>query len=258
MLEVQRLEATIHQSIPAHPNIVTLYRTYETPDWLFLVLEYCPGQDLYYWLEQAQDTGKSTRELDGDDTDKDLDKDPLASLRTKDDAHADYDNYGVLGSSLDATPPSPSLLATTSGQNLLSKRRIRLIARMFRQICDAVQFCHDRGISHRDIKPENFIVEDRRTIEEMQSACPDTSASTLVDSTRDGEDTAVIVKMTDFGLATAENHCDDFDCGSKPYMAFECHNNVSTTYDPKQADIWSLGVVLLNSSSTAVPSRSHR
>ncbi len=229
MLEVQRLEATIHQSIPSHPNIVTLYRTYETPDWLFLVLEYCPGQDLYYWLEQAQDTGQPSP------TEGETDRD-----------QATDDNYQRLGTSLDATPPSPSLLASTSGRGLLSKRRIRLISRMFRQICDSVQFCHDRGVSHRDIKPENFIVEDRRTIEEMQSACPDTSAGTLVESTRDGDDAQVIVKMTDFGLATAEDRCDDFDCGSKPYMAFECHNNISSSYDPKQADIWSLGVVLLN------------
>ncbi|SYW79131.1 uncharacterized protein UBRO2_02815 [Ustilago bromivora] len=244
MLEVQRLEATIHQSIPAHPNIVTLYRTYETPDWLFLVLEYCPGQDLYYWLEKAQDAGQPTatvEEVYGKTiTEDDHAGSPLRRVGSGNDS----DNYGALGSSLDATPPSPSLLASTSGHNLLSKRRIRLIARMFRQICDAVQFCHDRGVSHRDIKPENFIVEDRRTVEEMQSACPDISASTLVESSH--EDTQVIVKMTDFGLATAEDRCDDFECGSKPYMAFECHNNVSETYDPKQADIWSLGVVLLN------------
>ncbi|SJX60375.1 uncharacterized protein SRS1_11689 [Sporisorium reilianum f. sp. reilianum] len=249
MLEVQRLEATIHQSIPAHPNIVTLYRTYETPDWLFLVLEYCPGQDLYYWLEQAQDAGQPSATDDEEDPygktfveHDDAEPKPNGAKA----ASGGDDNYGVLGSSLDATPPSPSLLASTSGQNLLSKRRIRLIARMFRQICDAVQFCHDRGVSHRDIKPENFIVEDRRTVEEMQSACPDTSISTLVDSTREWDEMQVIVKMTDFGLATAEARCDDFDCGSKPYMAFECHNNISSSYDPKQADIWSLGVVLLN------------
>ncbi|KAJ9476815.1 Serine/threonine-protein kinase KSP1 [Pseudozyma hubeiensis] len=247
MLEVQRLEATIHQSIPAHPNIVTLYRTYETPDWLFLVLEYCPGQDLYFWLEQAQDEGQplALERENGVDTHADNDDDADAKSNGASSASND-DNYRLLGSSLDATPPSPSLLASTSGHGLLSKRRIRLIARMFRQICDAVQFCHDRGVSHRDIKPENFIVEDRRTVEEMQSVCPDTSASTLVDGSRDGDEAQVIVKMTDFGLATAEDRCDDFDCGSKPYMAFECHNNISSSYDPKQADIWSLGVVLLN------------
>ena len=106
---------------------------------------------------------------------------------------------------------------------------------MFRQMCDAVQFCHDRGISHRDIKPENFIVEDRRTVEEMQSACPDTSASTLVESNRDGEDTQVIVKMTDFGLATAEDRCDDFDCGSKPYMA--SYDASPWNYDPSVCEL---------------------
>ncbi|PWZ02684.1 LOW QUALITY PROTEIN: hypothetical protein BCV70DRAFT_224390 [Testicularia cyperi] len=257
MLEVQRLEATIHQAIPAHPNIVTLYRTYETPDWLFLVLEYCPGQDLYYWLEQAQDSGEpSQMQRDGmENLDNGTDSNPSTSSNKSprfvhDDfspGNTDRDDLDAhFGTSLDATPPSPSLLASTSGNKLLSKRRIRLVARMFRQICDAVQFCHDRGISHRDIKPENFIVEDRRTLDQMRSASADLSASTLVDSLREGDDMQVIVKMTDFGLATAEDRCDDFDCGSKPYMAFECHNNISATYDPKQADIWSLGVVLLN------------
>ncbi|KAN0063023.1 hypothetical protein ACQY0O_004186 [Thecaphora frezii] len=264
MLEVQRLEATIHQSIPAHPNIVTLYRTYETHDWLFLVLEYCPGQDLYYWLEQAQDTDESAaakrRNANGDHDDDDsgvsrrrFGRDS-ASPRygtDADDDDGDRDRdadmaLSELAASPDATPPSPSLLASTAGSTLLSRRRVRLIARMFCQICDAVQFCHDRGISHRDIKPENFIVEDRRYIgDAAEPFSPDHSVSTAADSLRDVE-ARVIVKMTDFGLATAEERCRDFDCGSKPYMAFECHNNISDDYDPKQADIWSLGVVLLN------------
>ncbi|PWN18412.1 Pkinase-domain-containing protein, partial [Microstroma glucosiphilum] len=163
MLELQRLEATIHQSIPPHKNIITLYRTYETPEWLFLVLEYCPGQDLYYWLEQAHD-------VDGE-----------------------------------------------------SEEAAQAI--MFRQTCEAVQFCHDRGIAHRDLKPENLIVYDRRGELEQQ---------------------AVIVKLTDFGLATADAECRDFSCGSRPYMSPECHLNLSESYDPFQADVWSLGIVLLN------------
>ncbi|EPQ28843.1 uncharacterized protein PFL1_03646 [Pseudozyma flocculosa PF-1] len=252
MLEIQRLEATIHQSIPAHPNIVTLYRTYETQDWLFLILEYCPGQDLYYWLEQAQDTDAAVAadgpgRVNGED-DASARRYQRDSVSPRPGADGDDMSVGELGTSLDATPPSPSLLASTAGSTLLSRRRVRLISRMFRQICDAVQFCHDRGISHRDIKPENFIVEDRRYTEEAAAAspfAPDQSVSTVADSMRDTE-ARVIVKMTDFGLATADERCDDFDCGSKPYMAFECHNNVSCDYDPKQADVWSLGVVLLN------------
>ncbi|CAO1625169.1 unnamed protein product [Parajaminaea phylloscopi] len=258
MLDVQRLEATIHQSIPPHVNIVTLYRTYETPEWLFLVLEYCPGQDLFYWLEQAQDAADEPR--------------PGAGSSGSSTPVSDHDG----------TPPSPSLLASTSGSGLLSRRRLRLISKMFRQMCEAVQFCHDRGISHRDIKPENFIVEDRRSqdrsaaqsdedgqrdVELLSVAGSDPAkrrtsrgrvdrrvSTSSISTTRSNETTVtalaktshVVVKLTDFGLATAEQECQDFDCGSKPYMAYECRNNITSYYDPQQADIWSLGIVLLN------------
>lgn len=206
MLEVQRLESTIHQSIPHHPNIVTLYRTYETPEWLFLVLEYCPGQDLFYWLEQAHDTenlGAATPGGNSDEADADL-------------------------TTMESTPPSPSLLASTNSRFLLSRRRLKLISRMFQQICEAVGFCHDRGISHRDIKPENFIVEDTRGSEFA------------------GSTDRIQVKLTDFGLAVAQTRCIDFDCGSKPYMSYECRNNTLRWYNPIESDIWSLGIVLLN------------
>lgn len=266
MLEVQRLEATIHQSIPPHANIVTLYRTYETPEWLFLVLEYCPGQDLFYWLEQAQDVDQQPQQQTF------MSRGPSSQSGTS-----------TPLSDTDGTPPSPSLLASTSGSGLLSRRRLRLISKMFRQMCEAVQYCHDRGISHRDIKPENFIVEDKRGSDGAASAddearshsdgdhmstdgapardlqAPRVSVSRRVSnisvSTAHSAETSVtalaktsrvVVKLTDFGLATAEQQCQDFDCGSKPYMAYECRNNVTSYYDPQQADIWSLGIVLLN------------
>lgn len=40
-------QATIHMSLPRHQNIVTLYQTLQTKKWLFLLLEMCPGEDLY-------------------------------------------------------------------------------------------------------------------------------------------------------------------------------------------------------------------
>lgn len=169
---------------------------------------------------------------------------------------ADSDDEGLLSRTVtshhgdsDRTPPSPSLLSTTLNSSLLSRRRLRLISRMFGQMCSAVQVCHEAGIAHRDIKPENFIVSDGRSEGESGMA-------------------RVVVKITDWGLGTTETACEDFDCGSKPYMAYgesslmiesastvslmmdlfraECRNNLQPTYDPRQADVWSLGLVLLN------------
>ncbi|EGG10460.1 uncharacterized protein MELLADRAFT_33808, partial [Melampsora larici-populina 98AG31] len=110
---------------------------------------------------------------------------------------------------------------------MLSRRRLRLISRMFVQMCDAVEACHRVGVCHRDIKPENFIFQQRSA---------------------DGIKlpSSVVVKITDWGLGTSSSACEDFDCGSKPYMAYECRNNLNPTYDPVQADVWSLGIVLLN------------
>lgn len=45
-LETQLFEATIHLSLPIHRNIVTLHDTLQTKNWLFLMLELCPGEDL--------------------------------------------------------------------------------------------------------------------------------------------------------------------------------------------------------------------
>lgn len=213
---LQRLEVTIHQSIPSHPNIVTLFGAYETDDWLFLVLEYCPGKDLYFWLEEAQDS---------------LDMPRMSSESTASQSTSSQDSASVSGSmhsSMDLV--SPLLLASKSPEALLSEPRLRLVSSMFYDMCVAVQFCHDHGVSHRDIKPENFIVEDRRDTHPLHASLSE----------------AVTLKLTDFGLATIDATSKDFNCGSKPYMAFECRHDLAASYDPKQADIWSLGIVLLN------------
>lgn len=218
LLRIQRLEVGIHQAIPAHPRIVTLYTSFESRDWLFLLLEYCPGQDLFFWLEQARDfemrSQSSEASADGIEQNGEL-ADSMHSITS--------------GSS---ELSSPWLLASREPNILLSYGRLSLVSRMFCQMCDAVQFCHDHGISHRDIKPENFIVVDHRS-----EGCIPNSGEWSSD---------VIVKLTDFGLAIAQQECVDFNCGSKPYMAFECRHNISETYDPRQADVWSLGVVLFN------------
>ncbi|KIJ18646.1 hypothetical protein PAXINDRAFT_161487 [Paxillus involutus ATCC 200175] len=192
-LVAQMTEVTIHQSLRPHSNIVTLYRTLETSAFLLLLLEYVPGEDLFYFLEQARDHYEPTP-ISPDD------------------------------SSPSRTPPTPSLLASLHPAQLLSPTRLRLIARMFSQMCNAVASCHEQGVFHRDIKPENFIVTDGFVNGERR----------------------VVVKLTDFGLSTTEAECSDMDCGSAPYMSFECRNNVAPTYRPAAADVWSLGIVLIN------------
>ncbi len=67
------------------------------------------------------------------------------------------------------------------------------------------------GVYHRDIKPENFIV---------------------TDSTDTFDRRVVVVKLTDFGLSTRESESGDMDCGSAPYMSYECRNNCAPTYSP--------------------------
>ncbi|KAI6131630.1 CAMK/CAMK-unique protein kinase [Pisolithus croceorrhizus] len=191
-LIAQLSEVKIHQSLPSHPNIVTLHRTLETPAFLLLILEYVPGEDLFYFLEQARDHYEPTPPVDD--------------------------------STPSRTPPTPSLLASLHPTQLLSSTRLRLIARMFAQMCDAVAACHEQGVFHRDIKPENFIVTDGFVNGERR----------------------VVVKLSDFGLSTTEEDCSDMDCGSAPYMSFECRNNVAPTYKPAAADVWSLGIVLIN------------
>jgi serine/threonine protein kinase len=31
---------------------------------------------------------------------------------------------------------------------------------VFRQVCDAVSYCHEKGIVHRDIKPDNLLLHE--------------------------------------------------------------------------------------------------
>ncbi|KAG1751637.1 uncharacterized protein EDB91DRAFT_1243883 [Suillus paluster] len=204
-LTAQLTEVTIHQSLSPHPNIVTLHRTLETDAFLLLVLEYVPGEDLFYFLEQARDHYAPTPT----GSDESLNTTGLESK----------------------TPPTPSLLATLHPSALLSHTRLRLIASMFSQMCDAVAACHDQRVFHRDIKPENFIVTD--------GFAPASPSS-------DRMERKVLVKLTDFGLSTNEQESADMDCGSAPYMSFECRNNVAPTYSPERSDVWSLGIVLIN------------
>ena len=124
------LQITIHQSLRPHPNIVTLYQTLETSSYFLLLLEFVPGMDLFYFLEQGRDYC---------DPDSPSPEQVPTSSNT------------ILGA---------SFISNIHPSQLLCHDRLQLIASMFSQMCDAVAECHDQQVFHRDIKPENFTVTD--------------------------------------------------------------------------------------------------
>jgi len=85
------------------------------------------------------------------------------------------------------------------------------------QLIDAVEYMHSKGVYHRDIKPENTFL----------SASGD-------------------MKLGDFGLATTDSISFESAVGSDRYMAPEQMEPSETGYSPAKADIWAIGICLLN------------
>lgn len=109
-----------------HPNIITLYQIFETPSYLFFVLEHVPGDDLFYFMEQARD------------------------------------GYHQLSYSPEILRPlnSPSQLSIVQPSQNYRDSRFTLIASMFSQMCDAVAACHEQKIFRSYLDPESFIIMD--------------------------------------------------------------------------------------------------
>ncbi|KAM6484243.1 serine/threonine protein kinase, AGC family [Trichoderma sp. SZMC 28011] len=85
------------------------------------------------------------------------------------------------------------------------------------ELVDAVAFIHSKGVYHRDIKPENIFL------------------------TQDGA-----MKLGDFGLATTDKWSYETTVGSDRYMAPEQFDSAGAGYSPAEADIWAIGICLLN------------
>ena len=85
------------------------------------------------------------------------------------------------------------------------------------QLIGSVEFMHAKGLYHRDIKPENIFLSS------------------------DGS-----MKLGDFGLSTTESWTTEASVGSDRYMAPEQYDPGETGYSPAQADVWAIGICLLN------------
>ena len=94
----------------------------------------------------------------------------------------------------------------------LSERHCKVV---FAKILKGIQTCHNMGICHRDLKMQNILVDENFN-----------------------------PKIIDFGFATKNNGQLEEYLGTKNYAAPEIFLN--QPYDGFKADIFSLGVVLLN------------
>ncbi|KAG4443973.1 hypothetical protein IFR05_000613 [Cadophora sp. M221] len=104
--------------------------------------------------------------------------------------------------------------AIRTGTGPLETEHVR---RFMLQLVDAVAYIHDKGLYHRDIKPENIFL------------------------TQAGE-----MKLGDFGLATTDKWTYETTVGSDRYMSPEQYDSAGAGYAPEQADIWAIGICLLN------------
>jgi serine/threonine protein kinase len=104
--------------------------------------------------------------------------------------------------------------AIRTGTGPLETERVR---QFMLQLIDAVAYIHSKGMYHRDIKPENIFL------------------------TQAGE-----MKLGDFGLATSEEWTYETTVGSDRYMSPEQYDSAGAGYSPAHADIWAIGICLLN------------
>ncbi len=110
---------------------------------------------------------------------------------------------------------------------------------LFRKICDAVQYAHQRGVIHRDLKPSNIIVTDEGSVSGVTSSRLGSRAA------------APTVKILDFGLARiteediAMTQITEIGVikGTLPYMAPEQARGDGEAIDIR-TDVYALGVIL--------------
>ncbi len=94
----------------------------------------------------------------------------------------------------------------------------------FKQIVDAIEYCHSIGLVHLDIKPDNIMITKNN-----------------------------ILKLTDFGTADFNTNCSNnplklynMSIGTMLYKAPELfNNNTRNTGYRREVDIFSLGVILI-------------
>lgn len=104
--------------------------------------------------------------------------------------------------------------------------------RYVRQLCSALNYCHEKNVCHRDIKPENILVDQHDNV--LLADFGFASIMTKEDASDDSEGTMEGCSRAMKLMSTI--------CGTTAYMAPEILQREKYLGD--KADIWSLGVVI--------------
>ena len=121
----------------------------------------------------------------------------------------------------------------TRGDGPVTPAELRIRLGIFRRICDAVAYAHQRGVIHRDLKPGNILIPALRTEASTADAVPE-------------------VKILDFGLARMTDTDVQMTTyvtemgriqGTLPYMSPEQVRGNPDEIDLR-TDVYSLGVLL--------------
>lgn len=107
---------------------------------------------------------------------------------------------------------------------------------IFRQVVDAIRYCHHKNVVHRDIKLENILVDDKRMIK-------------LIDF---GYPYSINNSPPRFSIAIDPATKLNVFCGTPSYMAPEIVNKVQYSFP---ADVWALGILLFKMITGAFPFR---
>jgi serine/threonine protein kinase len=124
----------------------------------------------------------------------------------------------------------------------LTPHEVKLRLSIFKKICDAVAYAHQKGVIHRDLKPANVLIPKPTAGSSMQDEVPD-------------------VKVLDFGLARitdsdvqATTYVTEMGKirGTLPYMSPEQVRGNPDEIDLR-TDVYALGVMLYEMMTGALP-----
>jgi serine/threonine protein kinase/Tfp pilus assembly protein PilF len=126
-------------------------------------------------------------------------------------------------------------LEKSSSRGPMSPFRLRERLDIFRKICDAVTYAHQRGVIHRDLKPANIIV-----LREFEGS--DSGSETQTPGIKILDFGLARITETDIAVATTGTEI-GVVLGTLPYMSPEQVRGNPDEIDVR-SDVYSLGVIL--------------